>query len=150
MTFTWTSCSLVKNLKPCKFHWKYKFYRIDQSLCDVTLLKYGGRGREGEEARFFLNLFSVYFQDIWSRFQVNSPPGVGKKVMASLLCVKQPGGKVSVHSSDVVDELMIDSKDHIRTMVRYLLIVFNFCFWIWCSFICISELILQSHLSRIS
>ncbi|XP_052708818.1 protein FAM228B-like isoform X6 [Crassostrea angulata] len=36
--------------------------------------------------------------------------------MASLLCVKQPGGKVSVHSSDVVDELMIDSKDHIRTM----------------------------------
>nr|XP_022295329.1 protein FAM228B-like isoform X9 [Crassostrea virginica] len=36
--------------------------------------------------------------------------------MTSLLCVKQPGGKVNVHSSEFVDELMIDSKDHIRTM----------------------------------
>ncbi|XP_062601781.1 protein FAM228B-like isoform X7 [Saccostrea cucullata] len=36
--------------------------------------------------------------------------------MTSLLCVKQPGGKVKVHSSDVVEELMIDSKDHITTM----------------------------------
>ncbi|XP_078321978.1 protein FAM228B-like isoform X7 [Crassostrea virginica] len=35
--------------------------------------------------------------------------------MTSLLCVKQPGGKVNVHSSEFVDELMIDSKDHIRT-----------------------------------
>ncbi|XP_061176403.1 protein FAM228B-like isoform X7 [Saccostrea echinata] len=36
--------------------------------------------------------------------------------MTSLLCVKQPGGKVQVHSSDLVEELMIDGKDHITTM----------------------------------
>ncbi|XP_056014264.1 protein FAM228B-like isoform X24 [Ostrea edulis] len=36
--------------------------------------------------------------------------------MASLLCVKQPGGKVKMHSSELIEELMIDSKDHITTM----------------------------------
>ncbi|XP_076079721.1 protein FAM228B-like isoform X4 [Mytilus galloprovincialis] len=35
--------------------------------------------------------------------------------MASLLCVKQQGGKLQVHNNDAIEELMIDSQDHITT-----------------------------------
>lgn len=35
--------------------------------------------------------------------------------MASLLCVKQQGGKLQIHNSDAIEELMIDSQDHITT-----------------------------------
>lgn len=45
--------------------------------------------------------------------------------MASLLCVKQPGGKVKMHSSELIEELMIDSKDHITTMVSYGVVYFK-------------------------
>ena len=37
--------------------------------------------------------------------------------MASLLCVKQPGGKLQIHNNDAIEELMIDSQDHISTTV---------------------------------
>lgn len=37
--------------------------------------------------------------------------------MASLLCVKQQGGKLQVHNNDAIEELMIDSQDHITTTV---------------------------------
>ena len=35
--------------------------------------------------------------------------------MTSLLCVKQPGGKLQIHNNDAIEELMIDSQDHIST-----------------------------------
>lgn len=53
-----------KNFKTVQISLKIQILPDRLISMDVTLLKYGGRGREGEEARFFLNLFSVYFQDI--------------------------------------------------------------------------------------
>lgn len=37
--------------------------------------------------------------------------------MTSLLCVKQPGGSVLVHDSELIDELMLDTQDHTTMMM---------------------------------
>ena len=37
--------------------------------------------------------------------------------MASLMCVKCPGGNVSVQNDDVLEELVIDAEDNIYTEV---------------------------------
>ena len=45
------------------------------------------------------------------------PRQVFCNTMSSLLCVKQPGGQLQIHNNDAIEELMIDSQDHITTMV---------------------------------
>lgn len=39
--------------------------------------------------------------------------------MTSMMCVKEPGGSIEVYHDDVVEQLMIDADDHIRTMVSH-------------------------------
>ncbi|KAK3097477.1 hypothetical protein FSP39_009971 [Pinctada imbricata] len=39
--------------------------------------------------------------------------------MTSLLCNKQQGGKVQVHSNEMIEDLAIDSRDHIQTMLMH-------------------------------